>query len=316
MSPFKQLASLARSKLNSSLASGSRDNLSLHRWVLLKNSITREEFSPNSSLYSTVNDSTDVDSFEDDDVDAVVDPEEDSYFAFLFPDPGYASSPNASELDSAKEEQQWFDSLYEELNSNEDDYDADSSNNSSNISFSNSEPSSPTLSLNEDLDTSSSPDFVPYTVPYSLSNPPLLLPGDIDTHHEGYQSPQQSSLSICSPYHDIDDPFFSVLPDTIEDTSDDETDSLATPFSRSRSSLNLSLDVQTSEAAAIPLPADNCDNDSKFRSYSKHAEHTVIKSRGEVPRPLSSYEVDPLPYPDMDSCSPVIAPIYGSYHFY
>jgi hypothetical protein len=330
MSAFSNLTSLARSKLHSSLASGSRDNLSLHRWVLLKNSLTREDFSVNNSVYSTVSDSSDVDSFEDDDVDNMMDLEEDSYIAFLFPDPGYAPSPNASsEDDLSKEnpemsEAQWLDSLLEKLGDDEDDEDDLSVHSPSGVALdehasSPSEPSSPTLSFNEELDLSTSPSdrgFVPYPpVLYPPFHPPLLF--DIDSPHNYFHSARQPSTSSpCDSYHDIDDPFFSALPDTIEDTSDDETDSLATPSTRSRSSLNLSLDAHspTSEPASIPLSFD-CDNDKQIRHSPRREVEMSRKTTRVAVNPFYTYEVDPLPYSDGGSDSAVAAPIYGPYQF-
>lgn len=303
----------------------------MHRWVLLKNSIIRDDYSASNPAYSTVSDNQDIDTADDDDVDSTMDLEEDSYIAFLFPDPGYASSPSATpDLDLSKDsgemsEAQWLDSLLEKLGDDEDDEDVDLVVQSTSgtaldeqLSFSTSEPSSPTLSFNEDLDISPPNEgisrFVPYPVPYPPFHPPLLFECDFDSLHEYYHSSQQPSNSPCNPYHDIDDPYFSTMPDTIEDCSDDESDSLATPFSRSRSSLHLSLDAPSTGPVSVPLPPDNSSTGKpRHQSSSALDARTAMKTDGEGQSPFYSYEVDPLPYPDMESDSAVVAPFYGPY---
>lgn len=135
MSSFaSNLASLARSKLHSAVESGSRDNLSLHRWVLLKNSIIIDISAPASpiienelcapSLVGDVGDDADAEEEDEMDMDLYA-----GMSGFLFPDPGDADllqpSQNGAVGGSATStEAQWFDSLFETL-ADEDDDDED-----------------------------------------------------------------------------------------------------------------------------------------------------------------------------------------------
>ncbi|THH04476.1 hypothetical protein EW145_g5488 [Phellinidium pouzarii] len=287
MSSFaSNFVSLARSKLHSSLGGGSRDNLSLHRWVLLKNSITQDVYSDsNPSNTTRVSDAVDSDvdaEFEDEEVDSILD---EDMFAFLFPDPGDAV---ASSDEGNVSEAQWLDSLLETLGDSDDDGGDMDLQMKMHLDSVDSEDE-PRITLTDVVSSNSSfsDDSAipsPIAVPYPPYHPPLARPFDLDSA-DCYSSSHSDSFS---PYrsHDIEDSEESV-PDAIEDTSDDESDALLTPFSRSRSSLNLV------DPASVPLPRD------EPHIYNASAEHFP-------------YEVDPLPYSDFNSESTTA--VYSPYY--
>lgn len=278
------LVSVARSKLNSSPGSGSRDNLSLHRWVLLKNSIIRDDVLTIAPAPSPVSDSPapDVEFDEDEEVDFDWD---EGMFAFLFPDPGDAV---ASHDDGSVSEAQWLDSLLEKLADNEDD---DSEPDYSvkvtihpveDDEGSSSGCSSPSSSYSDSL---ISPIAVPYPVPYPPIHPPLVDSFTFDSQPNYCFSCLPSNRDILT-YHDLDDSLSSV-PDAIEDTSDDESESPSTPFSDSRTS------VAFVDPASIPLPRDQ--------------PAPIIYNASDE---FFGFEVDPPTYPDSNSTPP----LYSPYH--
>ena len=271
------LASLARSKLRSSLATGAKDNLSLHRWVLLKNSITFEDCPCNNNSAQHNHPLSDIDPDEEDEE---VDTSEDM-FAFLFPDPGNASDTAG---DNTQSEAQWLDSLLETLGQDEED---DNDEEDEDEEQSKSQFSSSTSSADESYSPPSplSPLAVPYPVSYPSSHPPLVVSFAVDSTLN-YLPPHHARFS----YHDIDD---LSVPDAIEDTSDDESEAPTTPFTGSRSSLNLV------DPALVPLPREGSSITVEPRIYS-------------VTDDYFGYEVDPLPYPDAHSDSP--SPVYGPFH--
>ncbi|TDL27517.1 hypothetical protein BD410DRAFT_713710 [Rickenella mellea] len=265
MSTFAaNLASLARSKLHSGLSSGSRDNLSLHRWVLLKNSISRDVFAI-SAHPTTTTTTTPPDSevFDDDDVEE--DFIDEDIFSFLFPDPGHALT---SVEDENVSEAQWLDSLLEKLADDEDE---------------NPEvPPGVTLSPIEE-DERFKWDAIPsnklntqHSHPF---HPPLMHTYDID-------SPFTSSYSDPPPYF-VEDPY-SPVPEAIEDTSDDESESPTTPFTYSQSSLSLV------DPASIPLPHD--------RQREPHVFSDADNSL------FYHFDLSSIPYPDTHS------PVYNPFH--
>lgn len=200
MSNFaSNLASLARLKLHSGSSNGSRDNLSLHRWVLLKNSIIRDDAAPltpaeeerDSGAPSLVPDAPDAEDDEDDDALNY----DGAFFNFLFPDPGYGAEAQRDAATIATEEQ-WFDSLLETLGDDEDDDSnqhhipsavkliASTPPEADDVYHSNahppqpSDPASPASSYSDEYSLASPPPLplqsiaVPYPVPY----PPLVKP--------------------------------------------------------------------------------------------------------------------------------------------
>lgn len=290
MSSLTNFASLARLKLRSAYQGGSRDNLSLHRWVLLKNSLVCDAHTDsNPSTAAPVSTTTDADTdsdFDGEEVDSL----EDGMFAYLFPDPGDALGDACDEQGS---EAQWFDSVWESLADSDDDVDgayysptfasADSNTNNdpANLPAGLAASSS---SYSDDFATLDSSATSPYSVSYPTVHPPLVLPFQLDSSPCFCSSPD--SYSLC-PSHEIDDADESV-PDAIEDVSDDESDSIHTPFSRSRSSLSLV------DPASIPLP------------HEGQEPHIFSASNDSFP-----YNPDPLPYSDYNSEH--TSPVYGPY---
>lgn len=280
-SQSQSLFSMARSKFNAAVSSGaSRDSCSLHRWVLLKNSLLR------SHTVDTVPPRADADvqhvSRRLDDDEAHDELEED---AFMFPDPHAVGSRTPG---CGASEKQWLDSLLEDLGDDDDDYtdvDGPGASNSSLPVDDDDEPLSPLcspMSSSDDLVGHPSlfyqppPIAIPYPVPYPPVHPPLLsswLQLDADMHDP-------------LPYFDVDDDALCV-PDAIEDTSDDESDVLSTPFSRSMSSLS------PPDPAAVPLPAD--------RGRLGGHPHVYVESVGEYFYPFQPDPPLPFHHEDPDT---------------
>ncbi|KAF7338430.1 hypothetical protein MVEN_02068800 [Mycena venus] len=219
--PSSNLSSLARSKLNLSVES--KDSFSLHRWVLLKNSIIQSlplvstssppQAAPSSSYEDEAEDEAEADSF-------------------MFPDAGKLVEGPSSEVNAS--EAAWLDSLLETLGEDDDDdFSADPDVNVSVVPVDEDEdlPQSPPISpmcSSEDLTTQL---YYPYLVPYPPFSPPSI-----------------SSYHFNTPSYFIS-PSTTLFPDAIEDTSDDESDAPPTP-GQSLSSLSL-------DPASIPLPAEH-----------------------------------------------------------
>ncbi|KAG5635899.1 hypothetical protein H0H81_009724 [Sphagnurus paluster] len=280
MSDTPNLFTMARSKLHVSV--GGRDSYSLHRWVLLKNSIVSSSpCIPTSPPVSDV-------SSPDDDAD---DTEE--LDSFMFPDAGKFVSGNPTDGDNASEAQ-WLDSLLETLG-DDDEYDfaAESDHSISTPVDEDDEPflmspmGSP-MSSSDDLPSQSAcyphPITVsysyPYPVPYPPFHPPLIkFDAAFDSSFSSLPAPYDDPL----PYHDLSDAeqLSDSVPDAIEDTSDDESDTLLTP-SLGRSSASITL----ADPASIALPADR----SKPRVPLPHVR---VASDDVYFSPF-----DPLPFPD------------------
>ncbi|TBU48012.1 hypothetical protein BD309DRAFT_885443 [Dichomitus squalens] len=268
---------MARSKLNTAVSGVSKDSSSLHRWVLLKNSILRSH---------TVDPAPPT---ADADVQHVYRPDDEAHDeveedAFMFPDPHALGSRSAGGGDSEK---QWLDSLLEDLGDDDDyaDVDGPAASSSSLPVDEDDEQLSPLCSP-----SSSSDDLVgqhsslfyqppPIAVPYPVPYPPLHSP----------LSPSWLQLDSCDhdplPYFDVDDDVEDLcMPDAIEDTSDDESDALSTPYSRSMSSLS------PTDPASVPLPAER----TRLRGHP----HVYVESDSDYFYP---FELDPpLPFHDED----------------
>ncbi|KAF5387127.1 hypothetical protein D9615_001842 [Tricholomella constricta] len=272
---------MARSKLHVSV--GSRDSCSLHRWVLLKNSIISSPSIPPGSSVSDVN-SADEDTDDADDLDSD---------SFMFPDAGkLVSSPSA---DVNASEAQWLDSLLETLgDDDEDDFATESDPNISIIVDEDDDqllisPMGSPLSSSDDLPNQSTcyphPITVsysyPYPVPYPPFHPPLIYPHEFDSGLDSSLSSFPSPYDVPLPYHDLSDVESLSVPDAIEDTSDDESDAPLTP-SIGRSSTSLTL----VDAASIPLPAER----SRLRQAVPHV-HVDLDDP-------YFHHFDPLPFPD------------------
>lgn len=268
------LFSMARSKLHSTVTGSVRDSCSLHRWVLLKNSILRSHPADPAPTQADA----DVQHVYRHDEEAHDEVEED---AFMFPDPHALGSPSADVGDSEK---QWLDSLLEDLGDDDDDVGASSSVLPVDDD---DEPLSPLcspMSSSDDLVGHSNlfyqppPIAIPYPVPYPPLHPPLLPSWlQLDPHdHEPL------------PYFDADDVEDLPVPDAIEDTSDDESDALSTPYSQSMSSLS------PTDPASIPLPTER----RRLRGHP----HVYVDTDDDYFYP---FELDPpLPFHD-DADSPL-----------
>lgn len=277
------LSTLARSKLH---LSASRDSCSLHRWVLLKNSIVRS--SPSNS--ATALDKTDVnhvyppDEGDNEDEEVCCEEEADS---FMFPDASRLSTCGGADVNASEAE--WLDSLLETLGDEDDDVDSDV-----HVSILPVEddyydqPYSPIVSpmsssddlVNQQPAYYPTPIAVPYPIPYPPFHPPLIRSFDIDSLRSPLDS-GSSSYDDPLPYYDMDDVEDLAVPDAIEDTSDDESDVVSTP-SLIRSSSNLSL----VDPASIPLPVE--------RRPRPHL-HVYIDTDDSYFYP---FEPDPLPFRD------------------
>ncbi|PIL23809.1 hypothetical protein GSI_13560 [Ganoderma sinense ZZ0214-1] len=280
-SQSQSLFSMARSKLNTAMSSGAcRDSCSLHRWVLLKNSILRSRTvepvppKPDAGVQHVYR--------RHDDDEARDEVEED---AFMFPDPHAVGSRSAG---CGASEKQWLDSLLEDLGDDDDDFayaDGPGASSSSLPVDDDDEPLSPLcspMSSSDDLVGHPGllyqppPIAIPYPVPYPPVHPPLLsswLQLDADMHDP-------------LPYFDVDDDDFCV-PDAIEDTSDDESDALSTPFSRSMSSLS------PPDPAAVPLPSG--------RGRLGGHPHVYVESDGEYFYPFRPDPPLPFHHEDPDT---------------
>ncbi|KAL1756533.1 hypothetical protein FB107DRAFT_261081 [Schizophyllum commune] len=277
------LFSLARTKLHLSL--GGRTDASLHRWVLLKNSIVHSipqlSTAPDAAASDAAADArnaTDADDAADEEVDS-----------FMFPDAGKLVDDRAAAEGSGSEEQ-WLDSLLETLSHDEDDdfaMDADvhsmlveDDDDDSLLS-----PSTSPMSSSDDLTRPPvyypPPIAVPYPVPYPPYQPP-------PAHEDALPSPFDIHRTVSSQYHDPlpyhdaedDDEDLSV-PDAIEDTSDDESDSPLTP------SIGHSRSLPPLGPAAVPLPGES----SRLREHV----HILVDTDDSYFYPFA---VDPLPFPD------------------
>lgn len=279
------LSTLARSKLH--LSVGGKDNCSLHRWVLLKNSIVRSSSSspttPTTPLdKSPINHVYSSDEGSNEDEEVCCDEETDS---FMFPDASKLNSCGEAGVTSSEAE--WLDSLLETLGDDDDDFTADSDVHVSilPVDDDDDDPSySPLMSpMSSSDDLVAQPPYypppiaVPYPVPYPPFHPPLIRSLELDS----LSSPLDSSpppYVDALPYYDMDDVEDLAVPDAIEDTSDDESDAVSTP-SLIRSSSNSLVDP-----ASIPLPAER---------RRRPQLHVYIDTDDSYFYP---FELDPLPF--------------------
>ncbi|THU90697.1 hypothetical protein K435DRAFT_780328 [Dendrothele bispora CBS 962.96] len=285
-SESSNLSSLTRSKLHHSV--GSKDKCSLHRWVLLKNSFVRAlPLTTNNT--SPSNEAMDANYSES--PRGAEETASDDADSFMFPD--VSNMAESSGVDGGASEAQWLDSLLETLgDDDDDDFSVD------NVSVLQPDddddhmlsPIVSPMSSSDDLssvDFSSQADFsspiavsYPYPVPYPPFHPPLISYHQLDSSFD--------PLDITGdplPYYDLEDVEDLPVPDAIEDTSDDESDTLLTPSVGHSSSSLLSLD-----SSPAPLSAD--------RSRSHHSSpHVYIDSDDSSFYP---YETDPDPLPFSD----------------
>lgn len=222
-----KLSSLARSKLHHSVGGGGggKDKYSLHRWVLLKNSII-------STLPLTSTSLTQSEPALAHDTQGEL---EDDADEFMFPDAEHFVEK--AEDDVSESEAQWLDSLLETLG---DDEEGDFGGSSLQQDDDEDPLLSPSLSPMSSSDDLTSPLYYnnsstishPYSVPF---HPPLVHSYSHDSFHNSFFTPSEHPF----PYYDEDDVADLPVPDSIEDTSDDESDTLMTPsLGHSDSSFN------------------------------------------------------------------------------
>ncbi|KAF9009425.1 hypothetical protein BDQ17DRAFT_1300236 [Cyathus striatus] len=272
------LCSLARSKLHLSIGSA-KDNCSLHRWVLLKNSIIHSPSHSANASTSELHDMNPVyplDSLDNDVSDKVLGSDEAD--SFMFPDAGNFVGSQSANVDAVHTEAQWLDSMLQSLGDDDDDYDAPEDDEEHFLS-----PLISPMSSSDDLpnqpsyfrsSTSVSYSTYPYLVPYPPS-PQLYSLDSFSSLPAPYEVPL--------PYHYTDDSIEDLpVPDAIEDTSDDESDAPSTP-STDQSNSSLLMD-----AALVPLPGE--------RSRLRHTvPHVFVDADNGY---YSRFESDPLPFPD------------------
>ena len=280
------LAGIARSKLQLSVSSSSlRDTASLHRWVLLKNSIVKSQ--PSSPASSTISEHSSTACSSQDPAPKSVDHDSEGniFEAFLFPDPDALSydftpsSPPPSKSDAS--EAQWLDSLLESFSDNDEEDEEGPINARRSTSDDDEEylfasPSMSPAASSEDLvHHSSFYESPPISVSYPIPYPPLFHPPLI--HPEEPLSCTTPLQETSRPYDDVDELDDLSVPEAIEDTSDDESDTLPTPCRSAMSFANQSVDV---DPASIPLPPE-----ARPRVYVN-----------TDPACLYRFELDPLPF--------------------
>lgn len=238
------LSSSTRSKLHSPV--GGKGKCSLHRWVLLKNSMLRPLplTTPSLTQSEPTLPSTKIPIAGDAEDDEVVLEDTDS---FLFPD-----AEDLVETDAC--EAQWLDSLLETLGDDDESDCCGSSLHADEDEDHSLSPFTSPMSSSDDLISSAydeSPISSPYTypcpVPYPPFHPPLVYPYNDSLDFSFFTSPYENPF----PYCDQDDVSNMPVPDSIEDTSDDESDAPLTP---SIGQSNSSLDFK--DPVTAPLPDD------------------------------------------------------------
>jgi len=273
------LPTLARSKLHQAV--GGKD--SLHRWVLLKNSLIRSTTSPSPVVLdkAEVNHTYPPDEGDNEDEEVCCEEEADS---FMFPDASKLNGCGGADANASEAE--WLDSLLETLGDEDEDINADSDVHTSIIPPDDDDdqldsPLISPMSSSDDL-VNQHPTYyppsiaVPYPVPYPPFHSPLVPSFQLDPP----DSP--TSYEDALPYYyDMDDVEDLAVPDAIEDTSDDESDAVSTP-SLIRSSSNTSL----VDPASIPLPAER---------RRRPQLHIYIDTDDSYYHP---FELDPLPFRD------------------
>ena len=285
------LSQVTRSKLSLVVGGGAKDSCSLHRWVLLKNSITRSQ--PNSTVTCNPNNSSELlptypSDAGDEDEEVCFDVEHDS---FIYPDARKLLDSSCS-ANNDSSESQWFDSLLESLEHEDSDDshepllhvgDEDDEDDLPPLS-----PSASPMSSTDDLGHpvyNNTPISMPYPVVYPPYNPPLLSPLELQPLNTSLDS-IYPPFNVALPYNAEDDIDDLPVPDTVEDLSDDESDAFSSPTPATRSP-SMSLDdasAQSSERArrhVLPQVYVNTDG-----SYFRHG-----------------LELDPLPFAH-DSSNP------------
>jgi len=272
LSSLERVSSLARSKLH-------LDKCNLHRWVLLKNSIIHAVPLTASSPSSLFTDKTDIVTEVEDEEANTEDTD-----SFMFPD---AEKLHSSENSAC--EAQWLDSLLETLGDDDDDeYGIDSGS----VLQADDEydqmlsPLPSPMSSSDDLLNQSylSPSLsYPYLAPYPPFHPPLVNSYHLDSYHldSTFVSP---SYVDPLPYYELDHDVADLpVPDAIEDTSDDESDSPLTPSVQSSSSLTLPIPTITPH---VFIDSD----DSFFNPYELDSDPLPFSDQLRAPYNLYQQE--------------------------
>ena len=297
----QSLSQVTRSKLSLVTGGGAKDSCSLHRWVLLKNSITRSQ--PNSTVSCTPNNTSELiptytSDTGDEDEEVCFDSEHDS---FIYPDARkLLDSPCSVNDDSS--ESQWFDSLLESLEFE----DSKDSNEPVTLHVGDDEdeddlppftPSASPMSSTDDLAHpvyNNTPISMPYPVVYPPYHPPMLSPLELQPLNTSLDS-GYPPFNVALPYYAEDDIDDLPVPDTVEDLSDDESDALSTPTTDARSS-----------SVSLVHPSARSSERSRY-----HVDHQVYVNANDsyFHCPL---ELDPLPFPhDSANSSHVFERVYA-----
>lgn len=287
---FPNLSVMARSKLHAAV--GGKDSCNLHRWVLLKNSVFRSQPPLAPSVLDGPPSSLCVCSqvVADEEEDGAEIEESDS---FMFPDASKLFPGEGGLM--AVSEAEWLDSLLETLCDTEDELCADSDVPVSVAAVEEDDdgPLSPLTSpmsssddlLNQQMHCSPST-AVPYPVPYPPLHPPLVRSYGLGPIIETPLISPPPAYEALSRYdiYELDD---LAVPEAIEDTSDDESD---TPSS---SSLGRSSDL----FFGVSLSGD--------RRHARSRPDVYIRTPSSV---FDRFEIDPLPFYDEDN--------FNSYNVY
>ncbi|KIJ69355.1 hypothetical protein HYDPIDRAFT_36423 [Hydnomerulius pinastri MD-312] len=282
------LFTMARNKLHMTV--GGRDNCSLHRWVLLKNSMFRSQPAP--SPVAVTGPPSPISVFSEHDEDDEDDGEVEESDSFMFPDASNLVVHGGTDMNASEAE--WLDSLLETLCEGEEDgFCSDADVRVSVVAVDDDEEYAPLSPLTSPMSSSddllnqnayySPPIAVPYPVPYPPFHPPLVRPYELGPIIESpLISPPPAYDAL--PYYDIDELDDLSVPDAIEDTSDDESDAPSTP------SLGHCSDIFFVDPASVPLPGE--------RRRRRSQPHVYIRTTGSF---IDRYELDPLPFPDEDN---------------
>jgi hypothetical protein len=281
------LFSLARNKLQSVVGGNVKDSCSLHRWVLLKNSIIRSH-TPTPSA-ATVSGEADTEPAHIHDEEVF---EEEDDVAYMFPDPHAVHTEQAS----ANDENQWLDALLEDLEDDEEEPSSAFQLPAADYE----EPLSPLYSpMSSSDDLVDQANFYSYPIPYPPLHPPLVPAWyELET-----STASMNSLPVTPalydnplPYYDVDDFEATSVPDAIDDLSDDESDAPPTPSSGS--------------AASISPPSSTSVSMQRERTRLPLTHPQVYVEMDEPS--YYPFELDPLPFPDQSGTSPHP----GAFHAY
>jgi hypothetical protein len=242
------LSTMARSKLNLSVSG--RDSSSLHRWVLLKNSIVRSTTQPAPPAITTASATSGSTLNCRDQPSPTQDDEEAD--SFLFPDADKLVD-NSSSLSADSSEAAWLDSLLESLD--DEDTGPVAPEDEDSLSIHIPSPMSSSDDLADSLYYSPAAPCVysyPYPVPYPPFHPPLIRSYE---HEEDDcsddEDPLRDMLFDTLPYHEQKDVDDLSVPDAIEDDSDDDSDIPPTPMLTDSTGSSISVDP-----TSVPLPSE------------------------------------------------------------